>query len=122
MLTLNIGLGVAEGKTLHPLVALDAVRRFVGIPVKHAVHQSDTEQTLVVSVGPVLDARRRVHALAEALAQDAIAVASSMSRRADDVSGGDVIGPRAAAWGGFNPQCFLTLDGRRLSDVLQAAA
>lgn len=44
----------------------------------------------------------------EELKQDCIAVYRELT------GGGALVGPRADAWGPFNPEYFLLLDGRRL--------
>lgn len=74
---------------------------------------SDTEETLVATVsGPVLSAS---YIVAQRLDQDCIAVYDPRS----DI--GRLIGPNAAAWGSFNPEFFLLLDGSILSRTVATA-
>jgi hypothetical protein len=101
---LNIGLARNDGKPDNrPADVLD----FLGARVaRHAVHQSDTERTLIVETvsavpGAVL------WELCERTAQDCIARVSGGS--------GELIGPKSELWGAFNPAFFLTLDGNRLN-------
>lgn len=119
-LTLNIGLMVSTTQTL----AADVARQIVhanGLLVRsHAVHQSDSEQTLVADVilDPLAGAswRAALSGIATDLRQDCIA-AWNPARQS-----GALIGPKAAAWGPFNPAYFLTLDGSRLRDSLPVPA
>jgi hypothetical protein len=73
------------------------------------VLRSDTEPTLIALVeikpGHLGDAAFQV---CDQLGQDCIAVVETETRE------GSLIGPRAAAWGTFNPSYFLTMSGRRL--------
>lgn len=66
------------------------------------------ETTLLVSVaGQIAQASLRniVYALAEELEQDCIAVYEPETGR------GELIGPKAADWGGFNPEYFVRFYG-----------
>jgi hypothetical protein len=116
-LTLNIGLNSHKGAitTEQARQALAANEFSI---VRDAVLESDTEPTLVAEVTSlnanpflVLQLLRRV---ADELDQDCIAVYRELT------AGGALIGPRAAEWGPFNPEFFLLLDGRRLSETIAA--
>lgn len=122
MYLLNIGLdnlpeeaGVGIGR--RSLFAARALRA-VGLSNQGAqVVNSDTEPTLVVKVKPTAGmaasrqgnaVRNAVFELAKALNQDCIAVYLPIADK------GELIGPRAAQWGEFNPAYFFKLDGSRL--------
>lgn len=109
-LTLNIGLDTNTGGFLSARFVLGTMHAYGFDAGAFAVHQSNTERTLVVDVQTVGDRSlpRRVHELAEYLQQDCIAVHH-------EASGGALYGPKP--WGEFNPAFFLTLDGERLADV-----
>jgi len=110
---LNIGLAVNDGTVVHPTRALAAVRAIGGVePRRWAIHQSDSEPTLVVECPTMTGAA--AYAVSEYLRQDAIALS--------DGRDGWLVGPAADAWGEFNPDYFLTLDGRRLSAAAAARA
>lgn len=105
----NIGLDMPDGS---PPLATEQVRAAlasVGVHVQEdAVHQSDTEQTLVARLDRALTAGE-AHALSAALGQEAITT----------YSGGDtgaLHGPAKHNWGPFNPQYFVLLNGSRLAD------
>lgn len=119
---LNIGLeyNAAEGLGLLDVDLVTEVianlangAGFLGTTV-----ESHTEQTLVVEFE--LEALDAVHAdivaLAEAVCnrfyQDCVALYHTGLRK------GLLIGPRAAAWGPFNPNYFFLLDGRSLTDEI----
>jgi len=84
------------------------------------IHHSDTEITVVAEVtnsfSAFLPVDDRVFALANVLGQDCIAIYEPTSNL------GALIGPKAAAWGEFNPEFFLNLDGTRLAAPMKAAA
>lgn len=117
---LNIGL---ESKTRNDLTVrgvLDTLTFMGLVPVHYGIHQSNTERTMVVRVHtaelPVgVAPSRAIFKASEALGQDCIAAYIP----ARDV--GRLIGPRADAWGAFNPEFFLLSDGGRLSDLGPAA-
>lgn len=116
-LILNIGLNSADG-AITPEQARQALAANEFLIVRDAVLESDTEPTLVAEVtirntSPFifLQLLRRV---AEELDQDCIAVYRELT------GAGSLIGPRAAEWGPFNPEYFLLLDGRRLSETIAA--
>ena len=116
-LLLNIGLArkgnsnIGVGTVLRELAATGCDR------TAYAVHHSDTEITVVAEAhftGSLY--RSAIHHLAQRLGQDCIAVLGPLGH-------GQLIGPRAAAWGAFNPEFFLLLDGSRLaSPALPVAA
>ena len=90
------------------------------------VFQSDTEPTLVVEVtsiaGPTFTAAALrqlavdLRQLAVDLGQDCIAVYRPQVGR------GALVGPKAAAWGSFNPEFFILPDGTRLAAPAAQAA
>jgi hypothetical protein len=100
---LNIGLHVARGSDLPPLVVSRAVAEMMvahrcGSLYRTRLAQSTTEPTLVVEL-PVAAPDATIHDLAIDLAQDCIAVR--------DATGGRLIGPRASRWGAFDPAFFI---------------
>ena len=113
---INVGLQ-ANGRDIRPADAR-AVLRACGLPIVQSnVLCSDSEPTLIAIVQVeqfVLEAA--INNVCEALDQDCIAVMDMTTRQ------GRLIGPRAAAWGTFNPAYFLTLTGRRLNEAAKAAA
>jgi hypothetical protein len=119
MYTINLGLALPTGGALHPRVALAAITQHLGCPPRRwTVQQSSTEPTIVATLPHVPGLRRRLHELAEALGQDCLAVVAGQGQ--DWVSGA-LVGPRAEAWGAFDPRYFLTLDGAPLVAALEAA-
>jgi hypothetical protein len=116
---LNIGLarnGKPNLTTRDAIAALEANNFW---PISTEVFQSDTEPTLVA----VVDAHRAARLfpmraglfnVSVALEQDCIgALANNVGR---------LIGPRAAAWGEFNPEFFIMPDGTRLASPAAKAA
>lgn len=111
-LLLNIGLArqgqsnIGVGTVLRELAAEDLTVR------DYRIHTSDTEQTVVAEVEPgiagALNFRLRINHLSRLLGQDCIAV------YVPERGVGELIGPRAAEWGEFDPRYFLTVDGYRL--------
>lgn len=128
---LNIGLDKATADTPEAagynlfmrrvICATDALQGHGFKIIRSRVHQSDTEPTLVALVETGLahtdiTVFTQVTKLSEALGQDCIALYNPASGR------GALIGPRAAAWGTFNPEYFFLLDGTRLAQPVQVAA
>lgn len=105
---LNVGLAVGSDKSIDSNTALRALFALGLAPLGYAVHQSDSEATLVVSVPSYSADLRTLHTLAVVLQQDCVA-AFDIERGV-----GELVGPRAAAWGTFDPEFFLTLSGERL--------
>lgn len=110
---LNIGLHAGDSTAAAGTVytAQEALAAFTaavpGEVLEHRVEQSDTEPTLVIraSVEHVgIEAHRRVFALAEQLNQDCIAARVTSN---GETIAEDLIGPRAEAWGDFNPEFFI---------------
>jgi len=113
---INVGLNV-KGYTVSAPAARGALRDAGLYIVQSNVLCSDSEPTLIAIVQVeqfVLEAA--INNVCEALDQDCIAVVDMDTRQ------GRLIGPRAAAWGTFNPSYFLTLTGRRLNETAKAAA
>ena len=112
-IVLNIGLARGDGfhvSTLEALRVLNTNGVFVNTS---EVFESDTEETLVVtgslSGHDSKENTESLHRVAQALGQDCIAVWSPL------IHFGALIGPRAAAWGEFNPAFFILPDGKRLA-------
>lgn len=116
-LILNIGTA-RKGTNIGIGTALRDLASFGFTINKYTVQHSDTEITLVADVDdgdlPGLD--NRVDMLSRLLGQDCIAVYDT------EACEGSLIGPRSDAWGEFNPDFFLLLDGSRLGNPLQVAA
>ncbi len=121
-LVLNIGRRVDSTGTILPASHVYAALEAHQLEVLSSVHvQSDTEPTLVVEVerwheGIGVDAAQAsmISRLSAALGQDCIATWDPSEGH------GLLLGPRADAWGVFNPGFFVGLDGHRLSDTLAA--
>ena len=113
---LNIGLNTADGA-----IAVEEARktlRAYGFSIlREALLESDTEPTLVAEVATrfatTITVLQPLYQVSEELKQDCIAVYRGLT-------GGALVGPRADAWGPFNPEYFLLLDGRRLSETIAA--
>ena len=97
----NIGLKT-EGAPITPIQAHRALVRCGACIVRDRVKQSSTERTLVAQLLAPLTAEQ-AEAVAILLSQDCIA------QSIDGI--GALHGPRAAAWGAFNPDYFLTFEG-----------
>lgn len=115
-LILNIGLDVTASAPIAAHVALEIVKANGFLVIRHKVVMSDTEPTLVVdAVWPyswkIMGrlAGQAVHQSAIDLKQDCIAVWLPVQAQ------GRLIGPRAAAWGAFNPEFFILPNGKRLA-------
>jgi hypothetical protein len=110
---LNIGLIRADNKLpLNPLF-VEQYLNHLGLEVRDfKIFQSDSEPTAVVVVrtsdSPLFTNATALNA--RFLQQEAIARYSPEHNR------GELFGPKADAWGPFNPQFFLMPDGRRLSE------
>lgn len=116
IIELNIGLdiaGSANTASMHDsreVFALAFLKRNPYAQNILAVRraQSGTEQTLVVKLQVSSGAENRVREVIEHLAfeldQDCIALYNATEYR------GELIGPRTAAWGAFNPEFFVRAD------------
>jgi hypothetical protein len=103
----NIGLQRNDVGLLRPEHALAALRAIGGAQViASRVHVSDTEPTLVAELARPLNAAA-AYEVSRFLHQDAIAQFDGWE--------GQLIGPRAEAWGAFDGHHFLTLSGDRLA-------
>lgn len=107
---LNIGLDSVNGN-VGIGTALRQLHNGGFVTLDYAVHYSDTERTLVARCETGGMVETPVRHLATVLGQDCIAVWLPLFQR------GELYGPRAAAWGEFNPEFFLQLDGTRLSET-----
>jgi len=107
----NIGFDVPGGGKITEKQAVAALKKAGVDVVEKAVHQSDTESTLVARISRPLT-EQEAHEVSVALKQDSIA---------QHVPGGgsDLYGPKAADWRPFNPDYFLTPDGGRLSETFK---
>lgn len=123
---LNIGLNVNGVEALTVIDVVNAIGAR-GVAIKQiAVVESDTENTAVVGISPPLT-RNGAAMLAAALRQDAIALWDSSrffrnrsERRADDMQrAGMLAGPKAEAWGEFDPARFFGFNGRPITSILE---
>lgn len=120
---LNIGRAVPATGAILPASAVYAALEARGLEVLSSVHmQSDSEPTIVAEVeswtdGLGFDAAqaRAIADLSADLGQDCIAAYDLSEGR------GLLLGPRADAWGDFNPAFFILPDGHRLSTEEQPA-
>jgi hypothetical protein len=116
-LLVNIGLDIGQNK--NALSVEKALSALVGWThctlVEHAVHASNTENTLVARIVVADLARFRLFlaAASDACQQDAVV---ALYESGPDAGVGFLAGPRAEAWSPFNPAYFLTLDGRTLAE------
>lgn len=111
---LNVGLNV--GKTVNALTltrVVAAVEEEGGRIRSLSVHPSASEPTAIIELEAPLH-RHALYGLADALDQDAVTQWDGLR--------GDIEGPFAAAWGAFDPDFFLTLDGRPLGHPQAVAA
>lgn len=109
---LNVGL--ADPKGGPPLTEEQVTKAIEGFGVRvvrSKRHQSDTEPTLVVRLSRELTPAE-AHDLSAALGQEAIA--QMVGHR------GALHGPLKENWGAFNPDFFITLDGKRASQIAGA--
>jgi hypothetical protein len=105
MIVLNIGLEANDGTAVSERAALAAVLGRTRA-VSCGIRQSDSEATLVL-IAESLSTASAWH-IAAALRQDCIAVFDT------DLKRGRLIGPRADAWGAFEPAYFILPNGERL--------
>jgi hypothetical protein len=122
-LILNVGLagiaapeqgytnGVANRKVIMQLFTAVRTLRMLNFKVGTAkLVDSDTEPTLVVEVTHGGDPVACLNWACDYLNQDCIAMLDM------DSAVGALVGPRAEAWGVFDPERFLMLAGNRLSE------
>ena len=108
----SIGRAIPQFET-----ALTSVKCLNFKVIGFAIVVSDTEPTLVVRATHTGDLAACTNWLAEKLNQDCVAVYVPADGK------GHLYGPRAAAWGEFNPEYFFRLDGTRLGgEVIDQAA
>jgi hypothetical protein len=99
----NIGLHTADGRGVTKEAALAALKG-AGVRVsENAVHQSDTEPTLVARLDRPLTAEE-AHRVSEALGQESIAQKSGGK--------GELYGPGADKWRPFQDKYFLDMEGK----------
>lgn len=110
-ITLNVGLDTNEGGSISAAQALAAIRMRGGYVRSHTLAESDTELTLIAILNNPMNPDK-LHQLSVDLQQDCIAMAVG--------SDGELYGPKAEAWGPFNPEYFLTITGTRLADRMAA--
>lgn len=107
---INIGLDDPDGgPPLDPQRVLNAIVAVGGEIEATAQHQSSSEPTLAIKLKHALT-QEQGDRLSEMLNQEAIA------QRTDDERG-DLFGPMASKWGPYNPDFFVTYEGRRASEV-----
>ena len=115
---INIGLDRTGDTTLSPATVVAEINRRPGLSLwEHTVHESDTELTVVARVshlGMFTDINREFFRLSRELGRDCVAVLH------EDTGLGALHGPDASAWGDFNPEFFLQLDGTRLGQPVAA--
>ena len=100
------GLPVSHIERLARLWVQDNFTRVCGLRVE----QSTTEPTLVFRGRYIgADLRAEVHAASVALHQDCIAIRDTATGK------GELIGPRADAWGEFNAEFFIDTEPATLS-------
>lgn len=114
-ITLNIGLREGtNGPLILPQLALAKALHILGhcdIKVKcfrYRVQQSATEPTLILNLtlaGSTFRTVQAIETMCRQLNQEAIAVF------VHELDRGFIYGPNAAAWGAFNTEFFLQLDG-----------
>ena len=118
---LNIGLKIARTGRENTVSQTVQVLERAGFAIEAiAVHQSDTERTVVaqVSIPPELPVADwpSVYGVSCQLGQEAIGV------WAPTIGAGALVGPDCDSWGDFDPALFITLTGAKLSaDVVPAA-
>lgn len=112
--------GVRNPAVVERLFTVIHALRAAGFKVQASkLLQSDTEPTLAARVlfcGHMTDFNQVLHDLSASLQQDCIAVYNPITGQ------GELIGPRAAKWGPFNPEFFFLLDGTRLQAPVAKAA
>jgi hypothetical protein len=106
-LLLNIGLARGDGGNISVGTVLREVYQ-AGKLVTYAAHHSDTEQTVIAFVSIEGDYPAKINHLCVLWGQDCIAAYNPVTKA------GELIGPKAAEWGEFNPEFFVLLDGSRL--------
>lgn len=115
---LNIGLDVKATRTLAVDVVLQMIAANEFVTGKHVVVQSDTEATVVVEAtywgSSVRQALANMINISVDLQQDCIGVYRPLTGL------GALIGPKASAWGKFNPDYFFMLNGQRLGQKVAA--
>lgn len=110
---INIGMDVNDGGLpIGPAIIRRALRNAGAVVLNDTCHVSDSEPTFVARLAAPLPADV-AYALSMELRQDCIAQAVGLS--------GKLHGPKAAAWGPFNPDYFLQFDGSRLAPLADAA-
>lgn len=118
---LNIGLNSDTLGSIETNTALQALSDNGFFVHGSQVFNSDTEPTLVVTGrltgDDSVDNTKNLYRVAVLLGQDCIAVYSDRL-----IAFGALIGPRAAAWGDFNPEFFVMPDGSRLATPVAKAA
>ena len=105
---LNIGLAREGNKNIGVGTVLRELGQRGFNPSECAIRHSDTEITVVAEV-EAGESTSPFYYLAQVLGQDCIAVYQP------DAQKGRLIGPKAEAWGEFNPEFFIQLDGTRLA-------
>jgi hypothetical protein len=116
---LNIGLAVGTNGNIGVGTVLRDLAEAGFSVIENAVHYSDSEPTVVaraIFVGTEDALRNAAEWVSLWLSQDCIAFYNPTTDR------GALIGPRADAWGEFNPEFFIQIDGSRLAAPTLARA
>ena len=105
---LNIGLAREGNKNIGVGTVLRELGQRGFQLYEYLIWHSATEVTVVAEVEANMSTSPFYY-LAQVLGQDCIAVYRP------DLQKGRLIGPKAEAWGEFNPEFFIQLDGTRLA-------
>jgi hypothetical protein len=111
-LVLNIGRGVEVNGNRVDLLGVGTIvtelDRLIGNISSVHCHESNSEPTVVAVIdGPIGDVVGAINELCATLRQDAIAYTVDGEGRME--------GPKAAAWGPFNPEYFIQPNGQRMA-------
>ena len=120
---LNIGRAVPATGAVLPGSAVYAALEARGLNLLSSTHvQSDSEPTIVAEIESWADGIGIDAAQARAIAQLSIDLGQDCIASYDLSEGrGLLLGPRADAWGDFDPAFFILPDGSRLSTEDQPA-
>lgn len=117
---LNIGLAIGATASVSAHVAEEILKANGFVISRTAIVQSDTEPTLVADVSFLPFTGR---ALGEAIYETATDLKQeAIGAWLPGFKKGRLIGPKADAWGEFDPALFFMLDGKRMSELQTAAA
>lgn len=106
---LNIGMDRSTGGTNAKGALMVALAQVGILPVTTNYHQSTTELTAVLQVDEDIT-DQQLHELCDLLSQEAIAIVRLPSGH------GRLVGPKAEAWGAYDPARFLMPTGKPAFD------